>query len=451
MRYPAAPSLCEQIPAMKNHNYLAAVKAQYEHLPYPPVDPEDEKKRLQRTWLEDLPMMNHYCYQGKQAFERGFRILVAGGGTGDATIFLAEQLRATDAQIVHLDLSAASIAIAQRRAQLRGLDNIRWVQDSLLNVAELGLGKFDYINCCGVLHHLAEPDAGVRALKAVLADGGAMGLMLYGAIGRLGIYHMQSMLQLLDGEGAGPDARIAQARELLAVLPASSWFKRGEHLYSDSRKGDADLYDMFLHAQDRAYTVEQIFGWLADQHGFHITLSDVQRGRFPYLPGLTLRQDAALLRARAQRMAPRAQYAMSELLVGDLLRHTFYLTASPAATAVYGDAAMVPFFFHEPLTGAQLEPVFTSRDGGPITLQHAFLGLTAQVDAGRFSANILRYIDGQRTFQQIFDLVRSEPAWRAAPPGNDALFADFRASYEVLNAIERLLLRHRDCPVMRAA
>ena len=37
--------------------------------------------------------------------------LVAGGGTGDATIFLAEQLRHTNARVVHLDLSAASIAI----------------------------------------------------------------------------------------------------------------------------------------------------------------------------------------------------------------------------------------------------------------------------------------------------------------------------------------------------
>jgi hypothetical protein len=49
---------------MKSQNYLPDAKAQYEHLPYPPCEPRDEYKRLQRTWLEDLPMMNHYCYQG---------------------------------------------------------------------------------------------------------------------------------------------------------------------------------------------------------------------------------------------------------------------------------------------------------------------------------------------------------------------------------------------------
>jgi SAM-dependent methyltransferase len=104
---------------MHTPNYLPDVKAQYEQLPYPPCNPEDDQHRLMRTWLDSLPMINHYCFAGRQTFQQGFRALVAGGGTGDTTIYLAEQLRNTDAQIVHLDLSAASIAIAQRRAAIR--------------------------------------------------------------------------------------------------------------------------------------------------------------------------------------------------------------------------------------------------------------------------------------------------------------------------------------------
>mgnify|MGYP003598843703 FL=1 len=96
-------------------NYLPRVRHQYEALPYPHRDPQDEHHRLEQTWLEDLPMVNHYCFAGRQTFRNGFRALVAGGGTGDATVFLAEQLRHTDAQVVHLDMSSASIAIAQAR------------------------------------------------------------------------------------------------------------------------------------------------------------------------------------------------------------------------------------------------------------------------------------------------------------------------------------------------
>lgn len=426
---------------MDQPNYLTDVRNQYELLPYPPVDPKDEHKRLLRTWLEDLPMINHYCFAGKQRFTQGFRVLVAGAGTGDASIFLGEQLRATNARIVHLDLSTASIRVAQERAAIRGLTNIEFIHDSLLNLPELGLGQFDYINCSGVLHHLADPNAGLVALKNALAPEGAMGIMLYGTIGRIGVYQMQEMLGLLNDGTLSPDQRIATAKQLLAALPDTSWFKRGAELYGDSARADADIYDMFLHSQDRSYTIEQIFAWLADEHGFHISLSDVQRGRYPYLPDMTLRQDAKALRERARAMAPRAQYAMSELLMGDLVKHTFYLTRSASAVAPYGDPDMIPFFFHEPLTGATLEPVFTARDGGPITLHHGYLGMTVKIDAGRYSAKILRHIDGVRSFRQVFDLVRKEPAFRSAPPDDAALFADFAASFSALNAIERVLLR----------
>ncbi len=46
-------------------NYLPDVKNQYEALPYPARFPADEGKRLILTWLDDLPMVNHYCFAGR--------------------------------------------------------------------------------------------------------------------------------------------------------------------------------------------------------------------------------------------------------------------------------------------------------------------------------------------------------------------------------------------------
>jgi SAM-dependent methyltransferase len=422
---------------MKNQNYLPDVKAQYEHLPYPPCDPRDEYKRLQRTWLEDLPMMNHYCYQGRETFGKGFRVLVAGGGTGDATIFLAEQLRGTDAQIVHLDLSSASIAIAKERAAIRKLANIRWVQESILNLPSLDLGRFDYINCSGVLHHLADPDAGLVALKSVLKPDGAIALMLYGAIGRTGVYHMQELLRL-SNQGSTEGEKIAQAREVLGALPPGNWYRRAGELYGDNDT-DAGIYDSLLHTQDRAYTVGQLFEWLADGHGFHIALSDIGRGRFPYLPEYTLGLEASRVRAQLPRMSERARAAMSELLMGDITRHLMYLTRRPQAQAPYGDAEYVPFYFHEPLDPRSLEQMFAPKNGGLTLLHHPHLGMKAAVDAGRYSGKVLRHIDGKRTFAQIFDLVRADVG---AAQDNATLFADFKPVYDLLNAIERILLRH---------
>ena len=66
-----------------------------------------------------LENLNHYLYQGDQDFLHGFRVLIAGGGIGDTTMFLAEQLNHTDAEIVYLDFSPASLKIAQERAAIR--------------------------------------------------------------------------------------------------------------------------------------------------------------------------------------------------------------------------------------------------------------------------------------------------------------------------------------------
>ena len=78
--------------------------------------------------------------------------------------------------------------------------------------------------------------------------------MLYGALGRTGVYPMQEMLRMIAG-GDDDHARIALARRLYDDLPESNWLRRnayvGDHLAGD----DAGLYDLLLHARDRAYRV----------------------------------------------------------------------------------------------------------------------------------------------------------------------------------------------------
>lgn len=429
-------------------NHLPKVKSQYEAMPYPPCNPQDDRKRLVMTWLEDLPMINHYCFAGKQSFQNKFRALVAGGGTGDATIFLAEQLRGTDAEIVHLDMSHASIVLAQERAKIRGLSNITWVHYSLLSLPALGLGQFDYINCSGVLHHLADPDLGLRVLLSALKPDGAIGLMVYGTTGRTGVYQMQSLMRMVNQSGTErepDDARkIANTRDLLGSLPASNWFKAGEGLFHDHKAGDAGIYDLLLHSQDRAYSVGELFDWLGGRHGRHLSFSDVQRGRSPYLPHMVLGARPPAMAAELRRLPLRQQYEMAELMIGNLITHSLYLTRDAACTAPYGDAAYIPFFYHEPLTGEIAAQVFASGKGQPFRLTHQHSGVSLMVNPGKYGAKILRLIDGQKSFGEIFDAFRAGWQGQAAAPDNAALFADFAESYDTLNALERLLLRHPD-------
>lgn len=72
---------------------LAEVQEHYQDYPYPYRNPEEERTRLLSIVGENLGELNHFLYKGKENFNNGFRCLIAGGGTGDSTIFLAEQLK----------------------------------------------------------------------------------------------------------------------------------------------------------------------------------------------------------------------------------------------------------------------------------------------------------------------------------------------------------------------
>ncbi len=428
------------------------VHAQYEALPFPDRDPEDERRRLIGTWLDDLALLNHRCFRGQRDFTSDFRVLVAGGGTGDGTIFLAEQLRGTPGRIVHLDISRASIEIAQRRAALRGLDNIHWVNAPIEAIGTLRLGAFDYINCVGVLHHLRDPEMAFDGLLDVLAPDGAMAVLLYGAYGRTGVYQLQELLRLLGCGDWERDRQIAVTRALLAALPPTNWFRRGESLINDHLLGgDAGVFDLLLHARDRAYTVPQIYDWFADRRGLHVQFSDVHRGALPYRPRHRLRGAHAQLLEVVESLPERAQHAVAELIGGDLISHSFYLTRAADVTSPYGDPDYVPFFINEThrASGPDLARLIEQYGNRPFLLRHAQSGLEIVLDPGRYVRKIFELIDGSRTFGEIFDIVRRSPSTGPQLPTNEALFNEFRPWYEALGLIERLLLRHRTSPPVR--
>ena len=198
------------------------VRDQYEAYPYPARDPTDERTRLIAGSPSNLAEIDHYVFAGRADFATPFRALIAGGGTGDAAIMLAQQLgdrarergTAAPGEVVYIDLSGAARGIAEARARERGLTNIAFHQGSLLNLPELCLGDFDYIDCCGVLHHLDDPTAGLKALTEPLRAGGGMGLMVYAPLGRTGVYPAQAMLRGLGG-GLPLGERVTLARRLL--------------------------------------------------------------------------------------------------------------------------------------------------------------------------------------------------------------------------------------------
>jgi hypothetical protein len=269
--------------------------------------------------------------------------------------------------------------------------------------------------------------------------------MVYATVGRTGVYQMQSLMRLVNDapstEQVAMTDKIANTRDLLGCLPPSNWFRRGEDLYHDHKNGDAGIYDLLLHSQDRSYSVGELYDWLGG-HGFSLNFSDVQRGRSAYLPHMVMGSKPPAIAPALRKLPLRRQHEMAELMIGNITTHSLYLTKSAACTAAYGNAEYIPFFYHEPLKGEEVAQVFASNKGQPFMLRHQHSGVSLSVNPGRYGPKLLRLIDGQRSFGEIFDIFRAEWKGQAAAPSNATLFADFAECYETLNALERMLLRH---------
>jgi SAM-dependent methyltransferase len=183
---------------------------------------------------------------------RRHKILVAGCGTVQAA-YTAHM--SPEDEVVGLDLSEASLAHERFLQDRHGLANLKLFKGSLLEVGDLG-ERFDVILCTGVLHHLEDPAAGLSALRDVLAADGVMVLMLYGATVRTGVYMLQEAFRRMGIEQT--PVGVAQVRRIIAELP-SRHYARDYMSAADELKDDAAIVDTFLHPQDRAYTVPQIF------------------------------------------------------------------------------------------------------------------------------------------------------------------------------------------------
>ncbi len=382
--------------------YLEAVKRQYEDFPYPPRNPADEAHRLIHAISGNLLVINHHCFRGKKDFRSGFRALVAGGGTGDTAIYLAEQLRHYDAEVVYLDMSAASRGVAEARARARKLNNIRWVTASIMELPGLGLGEFDYIECCGVLHHLESTEAGLQALNAVLKDDGAIFLMLYGKYGRRVVYDMQSLLRAYLPTGLSMQAKVDMTRQLLEALPKSNSFVRnlGDWKSEISRDGlgDAGLYDLLLHSQDRCFDVPALYA-LAESAGLHLLSFAHRADAYDPLNHVSNPATREYLATLAQ---PRLQ-ALAELFVGNIRKHELFLARQPERGASLLDEDNALRSFGTMLDNASRLAASMLRPGN---MRYADPEYTLQIACTPITKMIYAHMDGATSLRTLRKRIR---------------------------------------------
>jgi len=266
-----------------------AVKQQYEENPYP-------------RWAKPAPageprtMAQYFGDWLKPSAESGQQdridILVAGCGTGQNLIETAQEFRS--AQVLAVDLSLSSLCYAKRQALALGLSNIRFGVADILGLAhadrrtssgpaDLDPPAFDVVDASGVLHHMADPWTGWRAVLSRLRPGGFMRVGLYSQLARRHINAARTFIAARGYAASAEDIRRAR-QDILAVTDDTDAKDVANYLDFFST---SECRDMLFHVQERQMTLPEIAAFLSESNveflGFITDALIIERfkARFP--------------------------------------------------------------------------------------------------------------------------------------------------------------------------
>jgi SAM-dependent methyltransferase len=227
------------------------VSTQYERWMYPqPII--DLPGWLNENWQWFDPSHAHRMFWPDREYKPNLDILIAGCGTNQAAVFAYTNPKS---KVVAIDVSQPSLDHHKHLKAKYDLNNLELHHLPIEEVGTLNR-DFDLIVSTGVLHHLAEPKIGMKALANCLRLEGVIAIMLYAKFGRIGVEMMQSVFK--DLSLSQNDASLSMVREALAILPDDHPIKSYLSIAPDLQY-DAGLVDTFLHGRDRSYSIDDCF------------------------------------------------------------------------------------------------------------------------------------------------------------------------------------------------
>ncbi len=404
------------VPSTVHADPVGAVQAFYDDHPYPP--PVTGLDRYREFWSDpDRLRVEYHLMWPESAYRQDLEILIAGCGTSQAA---KHALRQPTAHVTGIDISTTSLRHTRALKRRYDLKNLEVRQLPVERAHELGC-RFDKVVCTGVLHHLADPDAGLRALRAVLKPEGAMYVMVYAAYGRAGIYMLQEYCRRLEiGTSRG------EIEDLIAVLRTLPNGHPLAHILReapDMQHPDA-LADALLHPRDRAYTVPQLFDFV-ERNGCRFGHWYRQAQYLPQCGALSATPHAERLLQRPAR----EQYAAVELYRGAIARHSFivyrddYPGESQAIQIGDGDRWQAYVPIRQPRTICVKKNLPPGAAGVLINQAHTYTDLVLPID--RYEKRLFEAIDGRRTIAGILNHA-------ATPSGKPRRQARARAFFERL-------------------
>ena len=365
------------------------VARQYKEWVYPQPIPDMSEFVKQSFDLSDPSLFRRKLWPRKIEPEN-LSILVAGCGANQAAHYAFTN---RNCEVLGIDVSDSSLGHEAHLKQKHRLDNLELLEMSLGEIGSLGR-TFDLIVCTGVLHHLPDPDAGLRSLRDVLKPHGVISVMLYGSFPRVGVYMLQEVFRLLalkqDVESIGI------VKRTIDVLPR--WHHLNVYRQTAPDLGyNSGLVDTFLHPADRAYTVSDILKLARDND---LTLQS-WLDNLKYSLSATIGDPQNPVRKLAETLPVANQWEIVELIGQSMARHNFLLCRPEKDKRDYiidfsGDEWLdyVPSRRH-PLA---LQPTF---DGARASRRLVMHRLSHSVALEAIEAELFQQVDGNRTIRDI--------------------------------------------------
>jgi SAM-dependent methyltransferase len=375
----------------------------YTSHPFPP--PLENLDRARDMWRdENIHRAEHHLLWPEQEYRADLDVLVAGCGTWQAAKYAIGHPKA---RVVGIDVSSTSLEHTERLKQNYNLTNLEARQLAVENVEELDQ-RFDLIICTGVLHHLVDPDAGLRALRSVLQPEGAMNLMVYAPYGRDGVYMIQEYCRRL-GVGTSPE----ELRDLMTVLRNLPDHHPLLATQGGSRQfPNADaLADAVLNPRDRSYSVSQLYEFV-ESNGLKLSRWYWQAAYLPQCGAMSSSPHASRLAA----LPEREQYIEMELWRGLMANHSFVAHRDDrnnnGSKIGFDDERYLRYVpIRLPWTMCVMEGLPPGFAGALVNQTHTFNDLYVLVNEQE--KQLVEAIDGRRSVAEIVEsLPESAPSAR---------------------------------------
>ena len=354
------------------------VAQQYSKWTYPePI--QNLETWMTNNWQWFDPSHAHRILWPDRPLQPDLDILIAGCGTNQAAQ-IAYTNRA--AKVVAVDVSQASLDHEKFLKDKYALKNLELKLLPIEEIPTLGL-DFDLVMSTGVLHHMEDPKAGMKALADVLRPDGVAAIMLYARHGRTGVELMQAVFREM---GLGQDEEsLATVKAAVNSLHASHPLRSYMAIAPDLGF-DAGLVDTFLHGRDRSYTVDDCLD-LVNSAGLVFQDWFLRKSYYP----ATLTEPGNEFHASVNQLPTEKMWAVMERVNTLNACHFFMATHPQRPEASY----RIDF---SSATALDYVPLFRLRSG--VTGQEVYRpGWSIRLDPTHLA--FLQHLDGERSIREL--------------------------------------------------